>query len=331
MMSVVFGFSASTLSRSSRLQSVSFCCPLCLAVFALSVGCEDRSAPDTATHAHSDNAPSLLDCAKVLGYQVDSSHHCLNHAEPVDDACETRDAQVFTDPREPGCLVHEHGDVFLIRWGLASDLQGEGWTVHGLQRFANAANEFPLGGDTPDACVLAIELADVQAACETWDDHRADCAEDVSPTFSDAIARYIPWCEVVDGTVQDSPAAPCLRETSLGDPICCGRSNELPGTSCIDLTDGGTIYGDHGRCLELGEGFDRRVVGGACCDPLVTIQDTFPSKDGTTAGNLPEGCTIGGLSRAICSACGDGVCDNIENRCNCPDDCQPQTDASGAL
>lgn len=111
----------------------------------------------------------------------------------------------------------------------------------------------------------------------------------------------------------------CDATTELGDPICCGRSDELPGLSCVDLTGDGTIYGQYGRCLEQGERFDARFIGGACCDGLTPIENE-DEYEGEPI-NYKPGCYPISESGRLCSACGNGECEPVENSCNCAEDC----------
>jgi hypothetical protein len=113
--------------------------------------------------------------------------------------------------------------------------------------------------------------------------------------------------------------AGCGDKTEYGDLICCGKADELPGLSCIDLTDGGTVFGTFGRCLVQGERFDARQVGSVCCDGLRRLDSDQPVEvaDGGESRCEPEL-----LPLKYCSACGNEVCDTVENRCNCPQDCK---------
>jgi hypothetical protein len=119
---------------------------------------------------------------------------------------------------------------------------------------------------------------------------------------------------------------PCEQTTSLGDHICCGRPDELPNISCVDLSDGGTIYGGYQSCRAQGQIYDMRFVGGICCEPLSRLQLLKPQA-GASYDGLPPGCGIESLAAAVCSACGDGLCQDVENWCNCPTDCPTHKDA----
>jgi len=108
--------------------------------------------------------------------------------------------------------------------------------------------------------------------------------------------------------------ATCGRTTKYGDRVCCGAPGEIPNVSCIDLTDGGTVFGAFQHCLGQSEVFDARQVGAVCCTGLMKI-DLSSGVDGSIECGGP-------LSAArYCPACGDQKCDEVENRCNCPADC----------
>jgi hypothetical protein len=126
---------------------------------------------------------------------------------------------------------------------------------------------------------------------------------------------------------QQSAAGPqedCSRKTKFGDPLCCGRSDELPSISCIDLSDGGTIYGSFKHCGGQGEIHDARFVGAVCCEGLVEVALMTKTDDANEPGP-PPGCRLDSLSARICSACGNGICDVVENSCNCAKDCPDLT------
>ncbi len=49
-----------------------------------------------------------------------------------------------------------------------------------------------------------------------------------------------------------------------------------------------------------------------CCDGLVEVQESYPNPDGEC---VPE------ANAYTCLQCGDGICGDFENHCNCPNDC----------
>lgn len=105
----------------------------------------------------------------------------------------------------------------------------------------------------------------------------------------------------------------CGDRNKQGFLICCGRDSELPGISCIDPDQKGGEFGIYGHCIESGETFDGKVVGAQCCSKLARLSTSMPTG---------ESClTTGLVSEFVCSPCGDRVCNEFENRCNCPGDC----------
>jgi hypothetical protein len=117
-----------------------------------------------------------------------------------------------------------------------------------------------------------------------------------------------------------SGIANCERKTDAGFTICCGRSSEIPGLSCVDLSVDGGEFGVYRKCIESGASFDAKVEGAQCCDGLVRVENHYPAD----AGPLVDatGCFIGSPpSTKTCLPCGNEVCDEAENRCNCPADC----------
>ncbi len=72
-------------------------------------------------------------------------------------------------------------------------------------------------------------------------------------------------------------------------------------------------------CAEAGE---HRGVAVVCCEGLVEIWNVFP---------VDHLCMhlIGAF--ALCSDCGDGICDEWENSCNCPEDCGPCVEEGGCI
>ena len=138
-------------------------------------------------------------------------------------------------------------------------------------------------------------------------------AQNKSPSGVDAAAHA--------GGGADVEFGPCGRKTKHGDRICCGSPSEKIGVSCVDLRNGGSEFGEFGRCLKQGEGFDARIAGAVCCDPLIEI-DAVIERTGAMVPDFPPGCDPQTENRKYCSACGNGSCDESENACNCPADCQ---------
>jgi hypothetical protein len=95
--------------------------------------------------------------------------------------------------------------------------------------------------------------------------------------------------------------------------ICCGLPDDVPGGNC---TLESTLMMNQATCVPEGAGFDLKngSLGIHCCVGLTTVSVATESANGT--------CQRGPVSAAVCEACGDGVCKNGENRCNCPTDCK---------
>jgi hypothetical protein len=124
----------------------------------------------------------------------------------------------------------------------------------------------------------------------------------------------------VEDAVTDSSIdlAACNRPPPPPAHECIGCPGERPGGNCeVPQRDGG-IYG---RCREEGELMNGKVVGAYCCNrgdaafgkgsfiPLLMVNDA-----GTCTQTAPD-------DLFVCSLCGDGICAEWENRCNCAPDC----------
>lgn len=102
----------------------------------------------------------------------------------------------------------------------------------------------------------------------------------------------------------DGECQPCLGAsicTYCGDGICGIGENSC---NCSD---------DCGTCLGAGEKFFDFDTKGKCCEGLVPVSDCIPSGAGCACPDCP--CYI-------CLPCGDGICEEFENECNCPQDCK---------
>ena len=104
--------------------------------------------------------------------------------------------------------------------------------------------------------------------------------------------------------------------------FCLEMGYVIEGDDCV-FPDGNScelwafLFGECGEeyvhavpCAEAGE---HRGVAVVCCDGLVEIPPAYP------LGNV---CVLM-FGFDLCSACGDGICDDWENSCNCPEDCGP--------
>lgn len=107
---------------------------------------------------------------------------------------------------------------------------------------------------------------------------------------------------------------------------CC---REGIGTSCCEGTKEGTCFqygGNAGACTGEGQEYNAKDICAGCC-PALTRQPAADFGDNTppSIDGFPEGCDIKSHALFICVKCGDGICGNGENECNCPTDC-PATD-----
>jgi hypothetical protein len=94
------------------------------------------------------------------------------------------------------------------------------------------------------------------------------------------------------------------------------------GNSCelwaFFLGECGEEYVHPVPCAEAGE---NRGVAVVCCEGLVEIDNAYPC--GHVCGII--------FGYPLCSACGDGICDDWENSCNCPEDCGPCVEEGGSI
>ncbi len=73
---------------------------------------------------------------------------------------------------------------------------------------------------------------------------------------------------------------------------------------------------DYVKELECAAEGESKLPGRECCPGLVSKQDVRMKSDGSCA--VME-------TWAVCLPCGNGICDQSENICNCPEDCITQS------
>lgn len=125
----------------------------------------------------------------------------------------------------------------------------------------------------------------------------AVCRPECQPReeFDDCLMVCLPL-DCVEISAKDCPTDVCqLLEGCNGEKVCY-PVGELPEPSCGDL------------------GFTGNA---SCCEGLVKrcgleFLDTSCDMEGEFSI----------YSVPVCVPCGDGVCTNFENRCNCPEDCK---------
>ena len=112
-----------------------------------------------------------------------------------------------------------------------------------------------------------------------------------------------------------------------GPAYCCAAE---AGTSCCEDREPGTCFqygGIYGACVGEGEEYEAKVLCAKCCEGLkrvgldLVVGDAIPPEE----DGLPEGCDRDPAapppSIGICLPSGNGVCDEGEAKCNCPEDC----------
>ena len=144
------------------------------------------------------------------------------------------------------------------------------------------------------------------------------------PRFLSVMLIVLPGA-CAPGCGGDKPPAEaprCGTYTDAGARICCGASTEIPGYSCVDLTQDGGEYGIYGRCIGKGEEFEAKIAGGQCCEGLVRAEVSAETDSGEVFEGFPPGCgPTAPPSVKICLDCGNQVCEEGENVCNCAEDC----------
>ena len=78
--------------------------------------------------------------------------------------------------------------------------------------------------------------------------------------------------------------------------------------------DADSSDGPEAGCVGEGEA-TLNGFGADCCSGLVAIRSGLPPP-----GYPPFNCSYG-LDSRVCSRCGDGICDQWERPCGCPQDC----------
>ena len=154
------------------------------------------------------------------------------------------------------------------------------------------------------------------------------------PVFVFAQETAIEYCQRTFQETKKCPANVCAAQACEGEgctedlclpkPCSTFSAEECTNEFCELLTDcaGGQVCGDKHydppQCGKLA--YDGQGV--SCCDGFVRrcgIEFFDHSCDMLGENSV--------YSLPICIPCGDGVCANFENRCNCPEDCHPKGEA----
>jgi hypothetical protein len=99
------------------------------------------------------------------------------------------------------------------------------------------------------------------------------------------------------------PKCPCYVCTNCGDGLCGKGEN---GCNCAKDC-GLPCFSSGGKFQNWGADLNIR-----CCTGLSAIKDCT---------GTPPKCVCPSCPCYLCSACGNGKCESIENACNCPKDC----------
>lgn len=115
--------------------------------------------------------------------------------------------------------------------------------------------------------------------------------------------------------VDEAEESEDVGRTMTGVYTCCAPNE---GTECCVGIAQGLCYrygGTAGRCLKEGELSDGKDICTVCCSGLSRVSPDIVSETGTECQSTDTPSTL------ICVRCGDGVCDEFENRCRCLADC----------
>lgn len=111
----------------------------------------------------------------------------------------------------------------------------------------------------------------------------------------------------VNSALPESPADPAARGR-----ICTGAPGEIQGSNCIPAE---MVRKARDTCRGEGQDIDGKDMGLGlkCCQGLTAIPLSQSSNEECINSAPP--------SILVCTRCGDRVCGQGENRCNCPTDC----------
>lgn len=98
------------------------------------------------------------------------------------------------------------------------------------------------------------------------------------------------------------------------DAMSDGDANSSDAQVDPQDADADSSDGPDAGCVGEGEA-TFSTFGADCCSGLVAIRSGLPPP-----GYPPFNCSVG-LDSRVCSRCGDGICDQWERPCGCPQDC----------
>ncbi len=159
---------------------------------------------------------------------------------------------------------------------------------------------------SPDDAGLGNDAADDGAARDTREDATSDAAKDA---LHDADPDSGVYYQGIYRCCAEGQGRSCCPPETLPDPDA-GRL-----ATCFKYG------GVRGACVGPNEQLEGKDICSLCCPGLSRVPSLAPAKDGPIRiGNVD--CEPTNFPSVFgCTACGDGVCDEGENACNCPGDC----------
>lgn len=126
-----------------------------------------------------------------------------------------------------------------------------------------------------------------------------------------------------DGTYWQGPYLCCAE----GQGRSCCPPEMLPDPDAGRIATCFQYGGVLNKCTGLGEFLEAKDICSLCCPGLSRVESLAPADGGgIRIGNVE--CAPTNYSSVFgCTPCGDGVCDEGENACNCPGDCGNPLDA----
>jgi len=163
-------------------------------------------------------------------------------------------------------------------------------------------------------CVYAV-IPNCGLECK----HVCDCYELYGTEFKAPCPLMCPTCDnywscQVGQCLEE--CGPMPEEVQKCLPVCLPE--EICNNNIDDNCDGQVDEGCDNECVP--EGGTTGIYPGAppCCEGLVQIPCDKPAADPDDVLGKCLSCE----GAAFCTACGNGVCDEPENPCNCPEDCK---------
>ena len=158
--------------------------------------------------------------------------------------------------------------------------------------FGGAGGGGPVGGFAPNCALVGDDLAPGGACCEGL---TATCGDGPSPEGACPVQCDRLTCVACGDGLCGAAEDPCNCPADCGNAGVC-----IPGGQPIDIND---------------------PASPGCCDGFFALSCDAPMMDGQ--------CRFGCQEIFYCAECGNGACDDNENFCNCPNDCDaPEVECS---